>query len=652
MNEIVHIASGRNLFTGLLLVAAVVMIFLAPKAAVNVDEQLHYPHAKKVVNWYFTGGKDQSCLHTPVTNLKYYGQSVDNITALINRIFKVENEFLIRHYTGAFFFLMLLLFAGLLSHEVSGSWVAASVTVLALICMPRLSGQAFGNLKDIPFAAGYLAGILILIRFFREFPHVKWSTALLLGLAIAFTVSVRAGGFILFAYLGLGVLVYFALKPFYFVQIVPTKLVFVRLLGQASVILITGYFLGLLFWPFALQNIFRNPVESLQVMEHYKVSIRQIFEGKMYWSTGLPWYYLPKWLLISTPLIILAGAGIFLLHWLYHVVVKLNFSRQHVLEGFVLFAFIFPFAYVIAIRSNMYSGIRQMLFILPPLTVLSLHGFFLLLRKLNARSKPAYRIAVVLLTGVILWPVKHQAATFPVDYVYFNILAGGNKKAWSNYEYDYYFHGVKQAAEYLAEITGGKEVTVAMNCNLSNYTDNIPGADYQYVRFLERSSADWDFGIFGLNYIDPYLLKNDLWMPSGVVKVFYNKGNPVAVVVKRDDKSDYYGISEINNGNLHQGVEYLEMAVESQPTNVWLYVNLAKAKLELGLKEEFEAMIAAGKMIHPTFEPLLLLEATAFYREGNYEQANKSLLRLLNNNPRYLPAGSLLQELKVTMNNK
>src|SRR5690606_14353005 len=159
MNNSSHISGGRNLFICILFLTAVILTLLAPKAAVNVDEQLHYPHARRVVNWYFTGGKDTSSLDTPVTNLKYYGQSVDNFTALINRIFNVDKEFLVRHYTGAFFFLLLLYIAGVLGKELSGSWIVSTLTVLALIFMPRLSGQAFGNLKDIPFATGYLTGI-------------------------------------------------------------------------------------------------------------------------------------------------------------------------------------------------------------------------------------------------------------------------------------------------------------------------------------------------------------------------------------------------------------------------------------------------------------------------------------------------------------
>ena len=98
MNKIINILTAKNVFIASLIFAAIILVFLAPKAAVNVDEQLHYPHAKTVVNWYFTGGEDTSCMETPVTNLKYYGQSVDNFTALVNRIFKIENEFLTRHF--------------------------------------------------------------------------------------------------------------------------------------------------------------------------------------------------------------------------------------------------------------------------------------------------------------------------------------------------------------------------------------------------------------------------------------------------------------------------------------------------------------------------------------------------------------------------
>ncbi len=646
MNNRGPILTAQNGFYAILLFTAAALLALAPHAAVNVDEQLHYPHAKKVVNWYFTGGEDESCLNTPETNLRYYGQSVDNFTALINRIFSIEDEFRMRHFTGAFFFWLLLLFTGMVARRISGSWQAATIAVLALLFMPRLTGQAFGNLKDIPFAAGYMAGVLMIVHFLKELPVPRWKTAVLLGVAIAFTVSVRAGGFILFAYLGLGLLLFFVLKPFYLKQIATTKPVFVRLLGQGTAILIIGYFAGLLFWPYALQDIWEHPLESLRVMEHYKVSIHQVFQGQWLWSTQLPWYYLPVWFVISTPLYALAGFLVFLVFFFLEIYRKSEFDEALFYKGFLLFVFAFPFIYVMAIGANLYSGVRQMLFIFPPMAVLSAWGMNRLISGVSLVNRKKAWAVVSLFFLLVLPPLRHQVMAFPVDYVYFNALVGGNKGAWSDYEYDYYFHGVKEACEYAVELAGDNDVTIALNCNLSNYFEQYPTIRCQYTRFLERSSYDWDYAVLGVNYIHPFLLKNELWKPEGTIKTFYQRGNPVAVLVKRTNKNDFHGIAEIKSGNLKEGKALLEKAVEKQPRNVWLYVHLARAELNEGNVAAFEYYVGKGKEIHPWFEPFFLLEATRYYEEGRIEQSLQQLEALFDINPRYLPAKELYEEVK------
>ena len=646
MNKAGGILNNRNTFYAILLLVAFVLSFLAPQAAVNVDEQLHYPHAKKVVNWYFTWGKDDSCLDTPETNLKYYGQSVDNFTALFNRIFNVEREFLVRHYTGAFFFLMLLFLTGLMARHLSGSWLVATFSILTLVFMPRLSGQAFGNLKDIPFAAGYMAGLLMIVQIINELPRPRWRTTILLGLAIAFTVSVRAGGFILFTYLALSLLLFFIFKPLYIKQVFSDRSIIARLIGQGITILFIGYFAGLLFWPFALQNVFLNPMESLGVMEHYKISIRQLFEGELIWSTLLPWYYLPKWLLISTPGFVLTGFLLFLFFFLAEIIKNKSLSHQLLFEGFLLFALAFPVFYVIVIGSNLYSGVRQMLFILPLTGLLATLGIYKTMRLIAIKQKILVYPLCLLFIVILLWPLKHQVTTFPADYVYFNTLSGGNKKAWGNYEYDYYFHGLREPVEYLIEMVGDEQVKVAMNCNLSNYFDDRPNITYRYTRFMERSSVDWDYGLFGVNYIHPHLLKNNLWQPAEILKTFYHRGNPLAVLVKRGDKNDLKGISEINNLNLENGATLLELAVKNDPNNVWLHVNLAKAKLKTGNKDDFNHYIQKGKEIHPFYEPLFLLEARYSFNEGKYRESLETLNELFEINPGYQPAIQLYRLVK------
>ncbi len=642
MSRSLKILDRKRTYWIMLTLIGLVLIYLAPHAAVNVDEQLHYPHAKNVVNWYFTGGEDKSCLETPVTNLKYYGQSVDNFTALINRVFSIKNEFLVRHYVGALFFWLLLFFSGLITYQLTKSYLASILTLIVMVLMPRLFGQAFGNLKDIPFATGYMAGIYMIIIYLKELPKPHWSTAVLLGLTIAFTCSVRIGGLILFAYLGLFGTLYFVLKPFELKHIVSAKPSFVRLTGQLIIIVIIGYFAGLLFWPYALQNILKNPFVSLGVMEHYSVNIRQVFNGDLLWSTQLPWYYLPKWLLISTPEVILVGILLYLVLTLKKNVYK---NTTHMLFEFLLgFSFLFPIIYVILIKSNLYSGIRQLLFILPALAILTTVGFYKFFKlQINHRIK---KIGYVFFLILMIFPLEHQAKTFPADYIYFNTLIGGNKNAWSNYEYDYYFHGLKKPAYRLREMVGNNNVTIASNCNLSNYFDDLPNVHYQYVRYLERSSKDWDYGLFGINYIHPYLLKNNNWQSTTVAETYYHKGNPIAVLLIRKSKDDYRGITELENGNLELAEKLLMSSLEDDPQNVWLVVQLAKTSLFLGENYNFEKYLQKGRAIYPEYEPFYLLEAQKFYNEKKYKEAFGELQELMQVNERYSVATPLLNAVK------
>jgi tetratricopeptide (TPR) repeat protein len=482
----------------------------------------------------------------------------------------------------------------------------------------------------------------MIIKYLKELPRPGWGTAVLLGTAIAFTCSVRIGGLILFVYLALFGALYFVLKPFELKHIVSTRPCFGRLTGQLIVIVIIGYFAGLLFWPYALQNVLMNPLESLGIMEHYKVSIRQIFEGDFLWSTQLPWYYLPKWLLISTPEFVIAGLLLYIILLFKRDIIQ-N-SANFLFEFFLIFSFLFPVIYVLLINSNLYSGVRQLLFVLPPLAVLTSLGIFGWI-KLEIKNNIKYAGTVLFFLLMIL-PLKHQASTFPADYIYFNSFAGGNRGAWGNYEYDYYFHGLKQPAGLLKEMIGDNNVAVASNCNLSNYFDDLPNVKYKYVRYLERSMQEWDYGLFGINYIHPYLLKNNTWQSTTTIQTFYHRGNPVAVLLTRKNDDDYKGIVEAEKGNFKGAENFLINSLEADPQNVWLLVQLAKMSLIQGEGENFIKYVKKGREIYPQYEPFYLLEAQQLYNEKKYRDSYVKLEELIRVNQRYTPAAPLLKAVK------
>ena len=250
----------------------------------------------------------------------------------------------------------------------------------------------------------------------------------------------------------------------------------------------------------------------------------------------------------------------------------------------------------------------------------------------------------------MILPFQHQAKTFPADYIYFNAVSGGNKVAWSNYEYDYYFHGMKEATDYLIQEIGDKKAVVAMNTQLPNYFEKIPNIDFLYSRYIERSSADWDYALFGINYIHPYMLKNNTWQSSNIVKTFWHKGNPLVVLLERASKNDLRGIDAIKQKNWDEGESLLKKEIEADPNNVWLFVNLANLKLAQNKYVEFDALVKKGRAIHPYYEPFYLLEAQKLYNQGNYEASLVALNELIKVNPRYRNAAPLLKQVKEKLN--
>ena len=227
-----------------------------------------------ILDYFRSGGEDTNCL--TFANLKYYGSSFDLITAFFNDTFGIDDIHVTRHLFNSFFGWIAILFVGLIAVFVGG-WRAGFFSALLLFLSPRFLGHSFNNPKDIPFAAAVISAIFFMFLFFKQFPKVKWYTIVLLILSIAFSISIRIGGLILFGYFGLFGLVYListlrenklALKesnsklknkkPSIWTGAVSSKNIF-RLLIYGVGICVVGYFLGLLLWPYALQDPIRNP---------------------------------------------------------------------------------------------------------------------------------------------------------------------------------------------------------------------------------------------------------------------------------------------------------------------------------------------------------------------------------------------------------
>lgn len=361
--------------------ASLIALPLMSKSTGNSGDEDDYqiPQGENVINYFKTSGQDTTSLNFKDV-MQYYGSSFDVITVFIHQTFHTKSISQTRHKCNALLGWLAILMVGLIAYQLGGAR-AGIIAMILLFLSPRFLGHSFNNPKDIPFAAGIIAAIYGMVLFFKQFPKVKWYTYLILVLSIAFAISVRIGGLILFGYFGLFGLVYLirifiedkrnarlpANSKNKLQHPTPWKLTG-RMVIMGLAICITGYFLGLLLWPYALQSPIKNPIESFRLMSSYTASIHQLFEGTFQWSDHLPWYYTPKYILMTIPVAVIIGLVLFFIFcW--------RKKEDRFGSFIVFFTFFFPVFWIVYTHANVYGGWRHALFAYPPMVVAAGLGF-------------------------------------------------------------------------------------------------------------------------------------------------------------------------------------------------------------------------------------------------------------------------------------
>jgi hypothetical protein len=616
----------------------VLMLFLSKNAGISCDEMLHYNQSVSVYNFFASHGKDQSALNTPVTNLKYYGQSYDNIVTILTKWFHIDNVYLFRNVmsslAGWLAVFVTALFAIWLRDYKSG------ILVLLLFSVsPTYFGHAQNNLKDIPFALGYISGIFFILKFlFSETQRIRDS--IFLTASIAFTISIRAGGLILLCYLLFFFIAFYAFR--YFKE---GKIDFqecVRKLLYICVISIAAWFLSVVLWPFALQSPFRNMIESYKVMAHFPSTFRQIFEGRVEWSDFMPWYYIPKSMLITIPLIVTAGLIPFLIF-----ASKRSLPAKTLQYGFVLFTILFPLFFVIYEKSNVYSSWRQFLFLYPGIVLFASIGYSYLFEV--ARTVYLKLSLILVLALLAIHPLKYMINNRDFFYIYYNQLVGGVNGAYSNYELDYYYVSQTKASEWLISYLSikdpGRKVKVKATYPVDWQFRDHPEIETSYFRFEERSHFDWDYAIVTNRYISPYKLKNKLWPPSNAIHIIYAENVPVCAILERKTKDDYAGYMALTEGRNKEAAGYFEKALKTDDRDEMIFYNFGASLFRDGQYLKADSVLKKGLEINPEFEPLLMYLGNIAQSQNKEDEAIAYYDRVIKADRKYFEAYVKMAEL-------
>ncbi|MBO7277454.1 MAG: hypothetical protein J6U84_05780 [Bacteroidales bacterium] len=635
---------SKKIFLVSIIIALVSLVVCGLGAGTSGDEYFHVNHSQDVFNYYKTLGEDKTAA-TPTSenNLPYYSQLPDTFIQLIIETFGINNYMTYRHLTCNVIAWIGIIFAALFAKRIRG-WNAATITVLILLLSPRFFGHSFNNLKDIPFATATMMSIYYITTFLQQLPKIKISTSLMLVLSIMLATSVRVGGLLMIAYFGLFAIVY------YIYQRKTLKPVFLKTLLWALGICILAYFLTVLTWPYALEGPFKNVLDAFQNMNKFEINIRQNFEGIAQWSEDLPWYYSSKYILITTPFIVLLGFVLSL------VFLKHN-RKQWFLYFVLLFATIFPVFWITINNSNVYGGWRHLLFMYLPFAILSALGISTLFDLL----KNKYVKIIVLSAFIILsiHPLAHYIRNHPYQYVYFNQFVGSTQGAYGEYELDYYYHSLREASDWVlenAEKDSDSQEKIIVACwhkPIIDYYFRNDTTKFQtaFVRWNEKGEFDWDYAIFCNTGIYPSYLLNGGFPPQNTVHQIKVDGVPICIVLKRNSKEDLYGTIAKNNNDLELALSHYKKALEQDSLNETALLNsgqiyLYKAQEEdsLYLERADSALVLLNRMLkyNPEHENANYFQAYSLLMKNQTKDALRVLNTLIHKyNPNYPAAYEL-----------
>jgi hypothetical protein len=217
-------------------------------------------------------------------------------------------------------------------------------------------------------------------------------------------------------------------------------------LGQKSLPMIIAYVICatvtmFITWPYLWPNPIGHWMDSLSLMLNFPWPGHILFNGRFYDPEKLPISYLPTLLNIqlTESLLILIYIGfIVLIFSMRDKRLKLDFC---LLVGV---GAIFPLISLILSRATMYDNFRQILFLLPPLILLSglaLNSIFAMLKPVGLRLT---LLLILVFPGIYAIVQLH-----PYEYIYYNSLVGGAGGALRRFELDYWFTAYAEAAHWL-----------------------------------------------------------------------------------------------------------------------------------------------------------------------------------------------------------
>ncbi|MGE0450994.1 MAG: hypothetical protein AB7Q29_15585 [Vicinamibacterales bacterium] len=426
------------------------MVWLSPDFGFTWDERFQQYYGEQIWDYYH-GDLPRTAFDTSFGNQYLYGGLVEIVAVWAQHVVPLD-AYVVRHGVNAVFGWAGIVLCGVLAGRMFSAragWLAATL----LTILPRYFGDAMNNPKDVPFAVATLAVLCVTLTIDWRRPRLSPARGALLAVAVASALNIRPLGLALLLYaagvigLAAAVSAWTSREPDRVTQLL-------RTCATLAIVAIVAIPAGTIVWPYAQSQPYLRPVAAFVTTSRldWAKSFDVLFAGENLGAGSLPWFYVPLWLGMILPPVVLAGLAA---SWL---VVKQGWQRAVPWAALVAFVAT-PVVAAIWRHATIYDGIRHLLFIVPPIVALAGIGWDAALRSRAAG------VASVLLAIGLLEPVVFQVRNHPNQNVYFTPLMGGPRTAFARYDMDYWGNSMLQAVQWADRVARASGVPLAISGN-------------------------------------------------------------------------------------------------------------------------------------------------------------------------------------------
>ena len=458
------------------------MITLSRDFGFTWDERFQQKYGEEIWD-YLHGQLPRSSFDTDEGNQYLYGGVIELACVAVQHVVRAD-AYVVRHAVISVFGWIGIVFCGLLAARLAGpraGWLAAALLALS----PRYFGDSMNNPKDLPFAAFTIVSLYYILTISPRPPFLSWRHAAKLAAAIALAINVRPLGIVLLGFAGLVVCALGFWSAVHSRDVVPRR-EFGAAAARLALVALIAIPAGTLAWPWAQAQPLTRPIEAFLISSRldWASGFHVLYAGHDLGAGALPWHYVPTWLSISLPPVVLAGLVLTLFAW------RRPAAQRAAISALAIFVAA-PIAAAIVRHATIYDGIRHLSFVVPPIVVLSAAGWS---AALDAGSRRARIAAIVALTLGCAEPLIFQVRNHPNQIVYFNPIFGGPRAAFARYDMDYWGNCMLQAVQWSADLAERTGVPIGVSGNPPQAVQANAGR-YHSLWFARREDPNFQLDI-------------------------------------------------------------------------------------------------------------------------------------------------------------